>query len=221
METASIYTESEEEALRYKWIESEKVGQDLGESAIRAWVSRHWWGFLRVRWLEHIQGKRFWVELDRGDFGLLQRRFKDNALLLDRILDRLIAGQENLDVLCWAIDFGIPMEPVLEMLEAFDINGRRLAHRFDFDSWSPSGQAGEKGHIPVVKIDPTWLAWEGSLIPRLARSIAADGAFDRLPILGDALEEAGCTDPAILDHCRAATADIRWSWLVDLILWGK
>src|SRR5579859_6154484 len=131
MEKLSVYVEGEQEALRYKWIESEKAGRDLGEAAIRRWVQQHWWGYLRARWLEHLHGKRFWVELDRGDFGLLQRRFQDRALLLDRILDRLKAGQENLDVILWAQDWNIPMEPVFEILEALDINSRRLAHRFD------------------------------------------------------------------------------------------
>ncbi|HEV3258948.1 MAG TPA: hypothetical protein VG013_18905 [Gemmataceae bacterium] len=131
METSSIYVDCEQEALRYKWIESEKAGRDLGDAAIRRWVREHWWGYLRARWVEHLQGKRFWVELDRGDFGLLQREFHNNTLLLDRILDRLKAGQENLDVICWAQDWGLPVTPTLQILEALDINSRRLAHRFD------------------------------------------------------------------------------------------
>ena len=131
MDKSSVYTESEQEALRYKWIESEKAGHDLGEDAIRLWVKRHWWGYLRARWLEHLQGKCFWVELDRGDFGLLQREFHDNTLLLDRILDRLKSGQENLDIIVWALKWGLPITPVLQILEALDINSRRLAHRFD------------------------------------------------------------------------------------------
>jgi hypothetical protein len=131
VEKSSVYTDSEKEALQYKWIESEKAGRDLGETAIRRWVQQHWWGYLRERWLEHLNGRRFWVELDRGDFGLLQRRFQENALLLDRILDRLKAGQENLDIIIWALDWGIGMPQVREVLEALDINSRRLAHRFD------------------------------------------------------------------------------------------
>jgi hypothetical protein len=131
MDKSSVYVESEQEALRYKWIESEKAGRDLGEAAIRKWVKEHWWGYLRARWVEHLQGKRFWVELDRGDFGLLQREFHDNTLLLDRILDRLKSGQENLDIILWAQDWGIATKPVLRILEALDINSRRLAHRFD------------------------------------------------------------------------------------------
>jgi hypothetical protein len=131
MEKASVYVDGEQEALKFKWIESEKAGYDLGEAAIRNWVRCHWWGFLRARWVEHLQGKRFWIELDRGDFGLLQREFQTNALLLDRILDRLKAGQENLDILCWAQTWGIPTDPVVQILTALDINSRRLAHRFD------------------------------------------------------------------------------------------
>jgi hypothetical protein len=131
MERASVYIDGEQEALRFKWIESEKAGCDLGEAAIRRWVQCHWWGYLRARWLEHLQGKRFWVELDRGDFGLLERRFHDNTLLLDRILDRLKAGQENLDIICWALNWGLDTGPVVQILEALDINSRRLSHRFD------------------------------------------------------------------------------------------
>lgn len=131
MEKSSVYADGEQEALKFKWIESEKAGHDLGESAIRRWVQNHWWGYLRARWLEHLQGKHFWIELDRGDFGLLEREFQDKALLLDRILDRIKDGQENLDILCWAQDWNIPTDPVLQILEALDINSRRLAHRFD------------------------------------------------------------------------------------------
>ena len=128
---ASVFADGEQEALRFKWIESERAGHDLGEAAIRRWVQCHWWGYLRARWLEHLQGKRFWVELDRGDFGLLQRKFHEHDTLLDRILDRLKAGQENLDILRWALDWNIAIEPVIQILEALDINSRRLAHRFD------------------------------------------------------------------------------------------
>jgi hypothetical protein len=131
MERCSVHAEGEQEALRYKWIESEKAGHDLGEEAIRRWVRNHWWGYLRARWLEHLQGRRFWVELDRGDFGLLLKRFHDNELLLDRILDRLKEGRENLDIINWALDWSLPLAQVRDILEALDINSRRLAHRFD------------------------------------------------------------------------------------------
>jgi hypothetical protein len=132
MEKCSVYADCQQEALRYKWIESERAGCDQGQDALRRWFQQHWNGYLRARWLEHIQGKRFWVELDRGDFGILQHRFhEDKALLLDRILDRLKVGQENLNVINWAIEWSIPMQEVLEILQVLDINSRRLSYRFD------------------------------------------------------------------------------------------
>ncbi|MGL4419666.1 MAG: hypothetical protein ACRCZF_03280, partial [Gemmataceae bacterium] len=67
----SIYHDSQHEADKFKWIESEKAGFDLGETAIKRWVRDHWCVYLRAKWLEHLQGTCFWVELDRGDFGLL------------------------------------------------------------------------------------------------------------------------------------------------------
>jgi len=113
------------EAQRHKWIESEKAGRDLGEWAIRCWVSEHWNGFLRERWLEHLQGRNFWIELDHNDFGLLQRSFQDSPLI-DEILRQLKGGKENLDILNWALDNGDSMDEVLEILEALDINSRRI-----------------------------------------------------------------------------------------------
>src|SRR5215471_4040560 len=83
----SVQDQGEEEANRYKWIESEKAGRDLGEWAIRCWVKMHWNGFLRARWLEHLEGRTYWIELDHNDFGLL-RDFSDSPLI-SAIVDQL------------------------------------------------------------------------------------------------------------------------------------
>jgi hypothetical protein len=131
VEKCSVYDDCDREAEQYKWIESEKAGCDLGEDAKRRWVKLHWWVYLRARCIEHLQGTRFWVELDRGDFGLLQCRFQEQVLLLDRILDRIKAGQENLDIIQWALNWDIDMENVIEILGALDINSRRLSHKFN------------------------------------------------------------------------------------------
>jgi hypothetical protein len=47
-----------------------------------------------------------------------------------------------------------------------------------------------------------WLTWQDGTIPRLAQAIYDERAFDRLPILADALEEARCTHEDVLQHCR-------------------
>ncbi len=68
-----------------------------------------------------------------------------------------------------------------------------------------------------VLIDPAWLRWNGGTIPKVAEAIYADQDFGRLPVLADALEEAGCTNPDILSHCRGAGPHIRGCWVVDLL----
>ncbi len=126
----SLHECGEEEARRFKWIESEKAGRDLGEMAIRIWIRQHWNGFLRHRWLEHLQGRMFWIELDQGDFGLLQTEFAASPLV-DPILDHFKDGRENLDVILWALSNCLPMNEVLAILETLDVNSRRIECRFD------------------------------------------------------------------------------------------
>ena len=69
-----------------------------------------------------------------------------------------------------------------------------------------------------VTLDPAWLHWNGSTVRKMAEAIYDDRAFDRLPILADALEEAGCTDHAVLDHCRQPGEHARGCWVIDLLL---
>jgi hypothetical protein len=71
-----------------------------------------------------------------------------------------------------------------------------------------------------VFIDPGWIDWNDGTVRRIAESIYDERAFDRMPILADALEDAGCNDPGILDHCRNNEPHVRGCWIVDLLL-GK
>jgi hypothetical protein len=57
-------------------------------------------------------------------------------------------------------------------------------------------------------------------VQSLAEFIYHARAFDRLPILADALEDAGCDNVDILNHCRQGGEHVRGCWPVDLIL-GK
>jgi len=71
-----------------------------------------------------------------------------------------------------------------------------------------------------VPVDPYWLEWNNATIPKLAQTIYNERAFDRLPVLADALEDAGCDNADILSHCRSAEQHVRGCWVVDLLL-GK
>jgi len=68
-----------------------------------------------------------------------------------------------------------------------------------------------------VAFDPAWCS---STVTSLADAIYVERAFDRLPILADALEDAGCTSTDVLEHCRQPGEHARGCWVVDLVL-GK
>jgi hypothetical protein len=76
------------------------------------------------------------------------------------------------------------------------------------------------GPHPAPRFDPAWLTANDRAVLSLARCIDEGQAFDLMPILGDALEEAGCPAGPILDHCRSATWHLRGCWVVDALL-GK
>jgi hypothetical protein len=69
-------------------------------------------------------------------------------------------------------------------------------------------------------LDPTWLTWNNGAVRKMAQAIYDERRFADLPILADALEDAGCADAAILEHCRQPGEHVRGCWVVDLLL-GK
>ena len=71
-----------------------------------------------------------------------------------------------------------------------------------------------------VALDLSWLAWNDGAVRKLAQAIYDGRAFGRLPLLADALEDAGCADAAILAHCRGGGEHVRGCWVIDWLL-GK
>ena len=122
----SVYQEGLREAERHKWIESEKHGWDVGTVALGQWYDRYWPHYCRGKCLEHLTGRQHWREFGDDDFGLIPRLLVENDLLLDRILDRVLRGYENLDVIYWALEWGLPIDPVMSILHQLNINRARL-----------------------------------------------------------------------------------------------
>jgi hypothetical protein len=78
-----------------------------------------------------------------------------------------------------------------------------------------------------IAISAAILAWNDRTIPKLAQAIYEErqlpsGRLDRarLAVLADALEEAGCDNEELIQHCRSAGPHVRGCWAVDLLL-GK
>ncbi|MBV9125410.1 MAG: hypothetical protein JO112_18800 [Planctomycetes bacterium] len=69
-----------------------------------------------------------------------------------------------------------------------------------------------------VSVDPRWLKWHEKTVVHLAQALYEERRFEDMPILGDALEEAGCTNEHLLEHCRSPRPHVRGCWVVDLVL---
>jgi hypothetical protein len=72
--------------------------------------------------------------------------------------------------------------------------------------------------IQPVQAVSAWLEAHAAAAPAIARAIYEERAFDRLPLLADALEDAGCTDAALLGHLRGPGPHVRGCWALDLVL---
>lgn len=66
--------------------------------------------------------------------------------------------------------------------------------------------------------DPRWLHWNDATIPKIARAIRKEERWENLPILADALEDAGCTDTEILGHLRQQEMHSAGCWVIDRLL---
>lgn len=122
----SLYEHAFQEAERHKWIESQKHGYDRGDCAIHEWYGLYWRDFCRRKRLEHLRGEHCWEEFGQRRFGDLLPLLHLRDPLIDRLVEMLDSGMENLDVINWALDRKIDMARVIEVLAIVDVNGARL-----------------------------------------------------------------------------------------------
>jgi hypothetical protein len=71
---------------------------------------------------------------------------------------------------------------------------------------------------PDLLLARDWLVWQGGTVGNLAGTIYAERRYEDLPILADALEDAGCTSPELLDHLRGPGPHVLGCWALDLLL---
>jgi hypothetical protein len=72
--------------------------------------------------------------------------------------------------------------------------------------------------IPVGLVDPAWLTWNDGIVTLMAQSIDEMHRFGDLPILHDALLDAGCDSEPILKHLRSPGTHTCGCWVIDLLL---
>lgn len=97
--------------------------------------------------------------------------------------------------------------------DALGVTGRGQALRLLEDIFGPFSH-------PVPQLQAEVLAWRDHLAVRVAREIYDDRTFERLPILADALLDAGCDNDDLMAHCRRREEHVRGCWALDMLL-GK
>ena len=107
------------------------------------------------------------------------------------------------------------------VMSAMGVVGAGLVGMFAGNPFRPGERRPEPpdpgANYRPVTFDPAWLT---SDVVALARGIYAERAFDHMPILADALQDAGCDNEDALRHCRGGGPHDRGCWVVDLAL-GK
>jgi hypothetical protein len=92
------------------------------------------------------------------------------------------------------------------MRQAVESESTDLCHLFRCVCGTPFGR---------VALDPVWLT---STVRTLAAGIDAERAFDRMPILADALQDTGADSDDIFNHCRGPGPHTHGCWVVDRVL---
>jgi hypothetical protein len=129
-------------------------------------------------------------------------------------IDPAELARSSLRVLGWTTDPSVPPAAQAALLrDLFGNPFRPVAMvRLGITHWHVAPDA----HM----VSPPWMEWNDGTVPRLAQAIYDERRFEDMPILADALEDAGCADADILDHCRGPWPHARGCWVVDLLL-GK
>lgn len=110
-----------------KHLDWESLSYDVEETASEDWKRRFWRLWFRVRWVEHLLGDRYWIEMGEQHFGVLREGEPHNPVLVSRVADRLIAGWENLNIILWASDWGLNLDEVIAVLKKININDVRVS----------------------------------------------------------------------------------------------
>jgi hypothetical protein len=168
-----------------------------------------------------------------GEEGLVQARvsaYQAATQLEQERRDAGASGPPDLGLRASAADVAaLAAEPELEMLQDIVYRAwgvmQRDASGPDWETAVEREQAYQAELIRdiignpfrPVEVAPAWLM---PAVRSLAQAVYDDRALDRLPILADALEEAGCSSREALAHLRGPGPHVRGCWVVDLLL-GK
>jgi len=111
-----------------KHLDWERLSYNVDQTVSEDWRRRFWRLWFRYRWVEHVIGEKFWIEMGPERFGILKQGRQHNPVLVSRVADRLMydAGLENLNIILWASDWGLDLDEVVAILKRININDVRV-----------------------------------------------------------------------------------------------
>ena len=137
VEKHSILHHAAADYAAQKYLDWERLSYDVEQTASEHWRRRFWRLWFRVRWVEHVLGQSYWIEMGDDKFGMFKRGPAHNPLLVQRVADRLVVGWENLGIILWASDWGLDLAQVIQILKKLNINHVRVNGRSIEDFWRP------------------------------------------------------------------------------------
>jgi hypothetical protein len=124
---------------------------------------------------------------------------------------------------------GVPVESGVPMVASWAVGYALHPQGMGCDAWDRCVKAEQVYQCRLlhdifgnafrpITLNPSWLT---PTVKEIAEAIYQERVFDRLLILADALEDAGCDNADILEHCRGPGPHVLGCWVVDLILGKK
>jgi hypothetical protein len=115
-----------------------------------------------------------------------------------------------------------PLTPLVGLLNdcGLQLAARDALERLRYGNVDESAWAMRIIRCCPANVDLRWLRWNDGTVHNIAGTIAVEKTFADLPILADALQEAGCENDLLLSHCRARVEHQRGCWALDFLL-GK
>jgi hypothetical protein len=155
---------------------------------------------------------------------LRDERSRATVEVAERFADGLAGGEE---LAAAAREAGLAADQA-ERSRAPGWNAARTAALAAGEAWAAAARAAQSGAYDAELLrevlgnpirppaaDP---AWRTPVVLAIARSAYAERRFADLPVLGDALEDAGCTSAEVLAHLRGPGLHVRGCWALDLVL---
>jgi hypothetical protein len=156
-------------------------------------------------------------------FPLLESAWRSLGVLDEREINRYVELYDRRQArFTWQHHEGIgwTIEQDEEGLESsgFELYTLRSAENdsFPFAAWNRMVEEARRACLRAIQ--PEWLRWNDGTVEGLARRVVETGDLGTTPILADALAEAGCENPVLLDALRSPGDRARAGWVVELLL---